>query len=184
MTASQKKYIIIGNDIINAVVLVVISRGINKQVFKTIFLDVALSQAILNLDLKAWFLNPQQEFNNKGALVEAFIGQELLAYSHPSQKSQLFYWRRNSPGSEAEVDYLMQINDQIIPVEVKSGLGSTLKSMHMFLESHPKSSYGIRLSAHNYTVHNNIHSYPLYALVNVVLSHKTRDKKAYEALVQ
>lgn len=151
--------------------------------FKTVFLDVALSQTVLNLDLKSWFLQPQQEFVNKGALVEAFVGQELLAYAYPSQKSKLFYWRRNSPGSEAEVDYLIQINDKIIPVEVKSGLGNTLKSMKMFLESHPKSSYGIRFSAHNYSVHEKIHSYPLYALVKIVLSHQRHDMNAYEALI-
>ena len=137
--------------------------------FKIIFLDIALSQTMLGLDLKNWFLSPQQEFINKGVLIESFVGQELLAYAYPTSKAGLFYWRRNKTGSEAEIDYLIQDKEYIVPIEVKSGLGTTLKSMQLFLESHPKSSYGIRFSTHNYSVHNNIHSYPLYTIVQMML---------------
>jgi len=137
--------------------------------FKLLFLDVALSQTVLGLDLKMWFLNPVQEFVNKGSLIEAFIGQELLVYADPGQRAQLFYWRRNAQGSEAEIDYLIQHEGRIIPLEVKSGYGSTLKSMRMFLESHPQSPYGLRFSAHNYSVHDVIHSYPLYAVCKLFL---------------
>ncbi|KKQ32831.1 MAG: hypothetical protein US49_C0005G0050 [candidate division TM6 bacterium GW2011_GWF2_37_49] len=152
--------------------------------FKTIFLDVALSQAILGLDLKTWFLHPDQDFVNKGALIESFVGQELLAYAHPAKKENLFYWRRNASGSEAEVDYIIQANRQVVPVEVKSGLGSTLKSMHMFLDSHQQSTHGIRFSTHNYSEHANIQSYPLYAIAHVILGNQMAEKKAYEALVE
>lgn len=150
--------------------------------FKVVFLDVALSQTMLGLDLKSWFLHPQQEFINKGALIEAFVGQELLAYAHPSSKTSLFYWRRNAQGSEAEIDYLMQDKAQVIPIEVKSGLGTTLKSMHMFLESHPKSFYGLRLSTNNYSMHDKIHSYPLYAMVQIMLKNQIQDIKTYNTL--
>lgn len=136
--------------------------------FKIVFLDVALSQAMLGLDLKGWFLNPEQEFVNKGALVEAFIGQEMLAYSNPLRQAKLFYWRRNKVGSEAEIDYLMSDKDKVIPIEVKSGSGSTLKSMNMFLEKHKKSPYGIRFSTQNYSFYNKVYSYPLYAVYKVI----------------
>src|SRR5260221_12874190 len=63
--------------------------------FKLIVLDCALAQAMLGLDLKAWFLTPEREFVNKGAITEALIGQELLAYTHPAHKTHLFYWTRN-----------------------------------------------------------------------------------------
>jgi len=151
--------------------------------FKVIFLDVGLSQTILGLDLKSWFLDPEREFVNKGELVEAFVGQEFLAYSHPTQKSNLFYWRRKAPGSEAEVDYLIQDKAQVIPIEVKSAMGTTLKSMHMFLESHPKSPYGIRISAHNYSILDTIKSYPLYAIVKIMLQNWKEDIRYYEALL-
>lgn len=141
----------------------------DPDTFKLIFLDIALSQTILGFDLSTWFLQPQQEFINKGALVEAFVGQEMLAYANPKAKQNLFYWQRNARGSEAEVDYLTQQHAQIIPVEVKSGPGTALKSINMFLDLHPQSPYGLRISTHNYSIHEKIHSYPLYALAHIFL---------------
>ena len=136
--------------------------------FKITFLDVALSNALLGLKIENWFLKPLEELVNKGELVESLVGQELLAYGNPFQKGQLYYWERLAPSSQAEVDYLIQKNEQVIPIEVKSGAGSTLKSMHMFLESHPKSEYGIRFSTQNYSQFQKIYSYPLYAIYKAI----------------
>lgn len=137
--------------------------------FKIVFLDVALSQKILNLKAGGdWIMDPLEQFINKGELVESFVGQELLAYANPIEKENLHYWQRQTRGSEAEVDYVIQKESDIIPIEVKSGAGTTLKSMHMFLESHPQSPYGIRFSTQNYSVHDKIHSYPLYAVAKAI----------------
>ncbi len=142
---------------------------VDTQDFKVIFLDIALSQVILGLDLGAWIINPLQQFINKGELVEAFVGQEMLAYENPYKKASLFYWHRTERNSQAEIDYLIQQQGTIIPIEVKSGSGTTLKSMQLFLESHPNSPYGIRFSTLNYSVFQKIHSYPLYAIAKVLL---------------
>lgn len=142
-----------------------IGAGSNPNMFKVIFLDVALSQAALGFDLVSWLLHPHREFVNKGAIVEAFIGQEILVYSLPIAKSHLYYWHRESHASQAEVDYLYQNNSDIIPIEVKSGGGTSLKSLHLFLQEHTKTPYGIRISTHNYSQHEKIHSLPLYAAI-------------------
>ena len=134
------------------------------QKFKLITLDVGLNQAILGLELKDWFIDPATVFVNKGHLSECFVGQELLAYSNPSDKQQLYYWTREKKGSHAEVDYLVLLNREIIPIEVKGGHGAGLQSMRVFLNGHPESPYGIRFSTQNYSVHDHIHSYPLYAV--------------------
>jgi predicted AAA+ superfamily ATPase len=136
--------------------------------FKLIFIDVGLSQFILDLKAGDWLLNPLEEFINKGMVAEALVGQELAAYEHPTRKAKLYYWQRDTRGSEAEVDYLIQLERTIIPIEVKSGKGTTLRSMQLFLESHPNSPYGIRFSTNNYSVHEKIHSYPLYAIARVL----------------
>jgi predicted AAA+ superfamily ATPase len=133
--------------------------------FKMIFLDVGLSQALLKLDLSSWFIDTKNTFINKGEIIEAFAGQEILAYSDPIIKESLFYWQRESRGSEAEIDYLIQINENVIPIEVKGGVSQRIKSMHIFLDSHLKSPYGIRFSAQNYSLNRKIHSYPLYAII-------------------
>ncbi len=62
--------------------------------FKIVFLDVGLSQALLKFDITQWIIEPLKAFINKGEIVEAFVGQELLAYSDPIKKESLFYWTR------------------------------------------------------------------------------------------
>lgn len=160
-----------------------IGAQVNTNNFKTIFLDVGLTQSILGLDLSNWFLQPFTEFVNKGNLVEAFVGQELLTYSEPLEKANLYYWQRNVPSSTAEVDYLIQQKECIIPIEVKSGAGTTLKSLHSFLKTHPHSPYGIRLSAQNYSMMNSLHSYPLYAIAKIISNGNEDIKKSIEALL-
>ncbi len=137
--------------------------------FKIIFLDTGLSQALLKLDITSWFLDPLKAFVNKGAIVEAFAGQEILAYSDPIKKESLFYWNRAMRGSEAEVDYLIQIQEGVVPVEVKAGSSTRTKSMHIFLNSHPNSPYGIRFWASIGKKEEDIHSYPLYAIAKPLL---------------
>ena len=88
---------------------------------------------MFKLDLTQSLLNPLQEFINKGQLVEAFVGQELIAYSPSYVKNELYYWQRQTRTSQAEVDYVLQEGESIIPVEVKSGSGSTLRSLQLFL---------------------------------------------------
>lgn len=154
----------------------------NLQDFKVLFLDVGLAQTVLGLDLANWFLNPLTELVNKGAIVESFVGQELLAYTSPERTAELFYWHREIPSSTAEIDYLIQQKDKIIPIEVKGGHGTTLRSMHSFLSTHPQSPHGIRFSAQNYSVHEKIISYPLYAVASVATEGQEEMKKAIEAL--
>lgn len=141
--------------------------------FKLIMLDVGLNQAILGVTLSDWFLDPLPTFVNKGELTENFVGQELLAYHEPNIRAKLYYWMKSQSGSNAEVDYIVTQNDKICPVEVKSGHGAGMQSMRIFLKSHLQSPYGIRFSTHAYSVHDNIHSYPLYA-VSAITDNKTR----------
>ena len=137
--------------------------------FKIIFLDTGLSQALLKLDITPWFIDSMNAFINKGELVEAFVGQEILAYSDPIAKETLFYWARESRGSQAEVDYLVQIKEQVVPIEVKAGQSKRIKSMQIFLDSHLKSAYGLRYSTDNYSTYQKIYSYPLYAVAKPFL---------------
>ncbi len=152
--------------------------------FKIVLLDVGLSQALLRLDIAPWFIDPIATFINKGEIVEAFVGQEILAYSDPIAKEELFYWRRNSRGSCAEVDYLVQIKENVVPIEVKAGTSARIRSMHMFLDSHPNSKYGIRFSAYNYAIDQRIYSYPLYAVAKVFLDANENMRLALENLVK
>ena len=49
------------------------------------------------------------------------------------KKSHLNYYVREQRGSEAEIDYLIQHEASVIPIEVKSGAAGRLKSLHQFM---------------------------------------------------
>lgn len=144
-----------------------LGAGINFNRFKMIFLDIALSQTILNMDATLWILNPMEQIVNKGSVAESFVGQELIARSEIDIKSQLFYWHREARSSNAEVDYLIIKNDRIIPVEIKSGKEGTLKSIHYFLKNHSQSPYGMRFYAGMPNISGKIRSYPLYCAAGI-----------------
>ncbi|MFO1257969.1 MAG: AAA family ATPase [Gammaproteobacteria bacterium] len=132
--------------------------------FKLIMHDVGLNQAILGIQPKDWIVSPTTALFNQGNITESFVGQEFLAYANPTDKQKLYYWHREKRGSNAEIDYLITHAQNVIPVEVKSGHGGSLQSMRLFLQSHPHTPYGIRFSIHNYSIFDNIHSYPVYAI--------------------
>ncbi|MEW6041944.1 MAG: DUF4143 domain-containing protein, partial [Elusimicrobiota bacterium] len=139
---------------------------------KILFLDIALAQSLLGLDAVSWLLAPEKHLINNGAIAEAFVGQEILAYSPPDQKAELYYWHKEERSSNAEVDFLIQKQGQIQPVEVKSGAVGILKSLSLFLKTHPQSNAGIRLYGGNYSFYNNIYSYPLYAVAGMLENNK------------
>jgi predicted AAA+ superfamily ATPase len=145
-----------------------LGAGINYNRFKVIFLDIALAQVVLNIDSTSWILKPLEQIINKGSIAEAFTGQELIAASDVFIKPQLYYWHREARSSNAEVDYLIQDDDLIIPVEVKSGKEGSMRSMKMFLKEHPKSLYGIRLYGGMPGCAENILSYPLYCAAGLL----------------
>ena len=138
------------------------------ETFKVLSLDIALNQTILGIDPGSWLLDPENSFINKGALTEALVGQELLAYSAPDRQTRLFYWHREARASNAEVDYLVQQGETLLPVEVKSGSNGALKSLRFFLETHRRSPYGVRFSLANFSIDSGIHNYPLYAVAKLV----------------
>jgi hypothetical protein len=140
--------------------------------FKLLFVDIALCQTLLGITEKNWIIDPLQTFVNKGALCEALVGQELLAYSPCDMKTDLYYWQRANRGSQAEVDYVIADKNRIIPIEVKGGKGSTLRSLHVFLESHPQITHGVRFSIQNYSIYDAVRSYPLYAVAALFSENK------------
>lgn len=158
-----------------------IGSDIDFETFKIIYLDIALCQAILGSDISVWFLRPLEGFENRGEIAEGFIGQELICYASPESKAELYFWKRKAKNSSAEVDYLIQRGEQIFPIEVKSGHGNTLRSLHIFLESHPKSTLAMRFSSLNYSMIEKLDSRPLYAAAS--LAHPNQ-KDALESLIK
>ena len=82
------------------------------------------------------------------------------------ERTGLYYWHREAKNSQAEVDYVIQIQDVIIPLEVKAGTKGAMQSMYLFMNE-KKSSFGIRVSLENFSEFENVKVIPLYAVSNL-----------------
>lgn len=138
----------------------------NYKKRKMLLIDTGLFLNILNLDIGKIILTDDFNTINKGNLTEMFIGLELMKYTSPYQRSSLYYWHREARNSNAEVDYLTVQNNNIVPIEVKSGKTGAMQSMNIFLKS-KKLPKGIRISGENFSSYDNIEVYPLYAVSNI-----------------
>ncbi|MBN2893084.1 MAG: ATP-binding protein [Bacteroidales bacterium] len=115
----------------------------SKDIFKPLFIDIGL----LNHLLKIRLIDTDNMMTiHEGALAEQFVGQELLTVPPYFIDRELFYWLRESKNSNAELDYLWEFKNQIIPIEVKSGKVGTLKSLFVY-SFEKKKKKGIRFSA-------------------------------------
>ena len=138
----------------------------NTKHCKYLIFDTGIYQRFLKLDLEQMLSANGLMQINKGALAELFAGLELLKSAPVNDPTQLYYWQREKAGSSAEVDYVVQCDANIVPVEVKSGTKGTMQSMFRFL-SEKGYSYGIRTSMENFGIFQNVKIYPLYAVSRI-----------------
>ena len=138
----------------------------NPKKIKLLIFDTGIYQRILGLDVASLLLKDDIEVINKGNIAELFVGLELLKSNDAYEKTALYYWHREAKNSQAEVDYVIQNQDFILPVEVKAGTKGAMQSMHLFMDE-KKSRYGLRLSLENFTEYEKVKVLPLYAVTNI-----------------
>lgn len=149
---------------------------INPKFVKYIFLDSGLLLRLLGLEntsgqsemSKLILVGTASDLVNKGHITEMVAGLELLKYSTPTQRHDLYYWQNLSRGAQAEVDYILVKNAKVVPVEVKAGTTGSMKSMYQFM-SDKQLAYGIRTSLENFGALEKIDIIPLYALSTIFL---------------
>lgn len=90
-----------------------------------------------------------------GSMAENYVAQAFVNKGY-----DLFYWQSEG---KAEIDFVLQIQDSVIPVEVKKGHRNRSRSLGIFAKKY-KSPYAIRISKKNFGFENNIKSVPLYAV--------------------
>jgi len=135
---------------------------IKEKYFKEIFLDTGLCSAALGLSYSQVKDVHEISYINKGEIAEQVAGQLLRTIEPFYIEPSLYYWQRDEKGSSAEVDYLIQHGNKIIPIEVKAGSSGTLKSLHLLMES-KKLDTAIRIHSNRATI--------------TKVEHKNRDKK-------
>lgn len=125
--------------------------------------DTGVFQRLLGLNIGELMIGESFEVVNKGALAELSVGLELMKLSSPHRRDSLYYWHRETASGNAEVDYVIQKQEKIIPIEVKSGRRGSMQSLQVFLKE-KKLEEGIRISLENFGKYQNIKTIPLYAV--------------------
>jgi predicted AAA+ superfamily ATPase len=143
-----------------------IGAEINPKKTKLLIFDTGIYQRILGLNVADLLLKDDVEVINKGNIAELFVGLELIKSTQCYEKTGLYYWHREAKNSQAEVDYVIQIQDVIIPLEVKAGTKGAMQSLYLFMNE-KKSSFGIRVSLENFSEFENVKVIPLYAVSNL-----------------
>ena len=91
----------------------------------------------------------------KGAMTENYVMQELTANG-----LEPYYWGSNG---KAEVDFVVQIGDKVVPIEVKAADNVKAKSLQEFVKKYSP-EYSVRISTKNFGFDNGIKNVPLYAV--------------------
>jgi len=136
---------------------------VKPNLFKVILSDVGIQQRQQRNDVSLLLTARHHNEINRGNIAEAFVGSELIKHGPPNLPPALYYWHRQAKNSNAEVDYVVQQGNDIIPVEVKSGSKGSMQSMHLFLKER-NLPCGIRVSTENFSAYDMIRVVPLYAV--------------------
>jgi uncharacterized protein len=136
---------------------------VNPKYIKYLIYDIGIYQRILRLNIGELLIENDFSIINKGNIAELLVGLELIKSASPYEIQPLYYWLREVKSSNAEVDFVIQQQENIIPIEVKAGTKGAMQSMHLFMKE-KAAKKGIRISLENFGKFNNIDVFPLYGV--------------------
>lgn len=126
--------------------------------FKIYCNDVGLLACMSELDSKTLIEGNKLFVEFKGAIAEQYVFQQML------QEFKLYYWSK--PNSQQEIDFLIQKDGDVVPVEVKAGENLQAKSLKQFIkENDIRRAY--RLSLSDYREEERLINVPLYCVSTI-----------------
>ena len=129
--------------------------------FKMFLSDIGLMGAMRNIPVQS-LLNGNMLFSDfKGALTEQFVLQQMKT----NQTLSIYYW--SADNSRGEIDFLVQQEEKVIPIEVKAEENLQAKSLRMFVERNPGLK-GCRFSMSPYREQDWLVNYPLYSVLTIL----------------
>jgi len=128
--------------------------------FKLYILDVGLLGAMARIDAKILLEGNEIFTEFKGSLTEQFVLTQLKF----NKDLPIFYW--SSERATAELDFLVQLGTNIVPIEVKSEENLQAKSLKAFVEKY-NTKVNVRTSMSDYRKENWLFNIPLYCIGNI-----------------
>jgi len=126
----------------------------NIDCFKVFVSDIGLLCAKNNIQANDILYNASDLNDFKGGMTENYVCSQLVCRGH-----ECYTWYSEG---EAEIDFVIQREGKIIPIEVKSADNSKAKSLAIYMGKF-KPAYAIKVSANNFGFENGIKTIPLYA---------------------
>jgi len=154
--------------------------------------DMKRSPKLLWLDcgLVNYAANVQKEVFNaadvmeawRGKIAEQIVAQELLALDSRVSNHRN-YWLRERANSESEIDFVLVYDSKVIPVEVKSGHGAKLRSLHIFMDGAPH-DIAVRVWSQPFSV-NTVQTYEgkKFKLINIPFYYVGRIEKILDSVI-
>lgn len=131
----------------------------DESAFKLYGLDVGLLGAMAGLDAKSVISGSTVFTEFKGALTEQYVCQQLVS----DLELQPFYW--SAENSRGEIDFLVQDEGKVYPIEVKAEENLRSKSLRAFSEKH-EGMNSLRFSLSGFRNEGWMRNIPLYAIGN------------------
>ena len=123
--------------------------------FKLYMSDVGLFVNKARYPLYQIDLKTQPTMISMGPLTEHYVANELKSKGY-----NIYYWESDG---KAELDFIIQKDLDIVPIEVKSSIRTKSRSLDVYMKKY-KPNYAIRISEKNFGFENGIKSVPLYAV--------------------
>ena len=139
---------------------------VNPKKTKLLIFDTGIFQRISGFNIADLLISNDFNVTNKGNIAELYVGLEFVKAVDCYEKTDLYYWQREAKNSQAEVDYVCQFGNTIVPIEVKAGTKGSMQSLYLFLKE-KNLSLGFRLSLENFSVLNEVKILPIYAVKNL-----------------
>lgn len=134
-----------------------LSAYLEMDDFKLFLLDVGLLNAKGNLDPTIILEKNKILVEFKGAFTEQYVCQQLVV----KRPNQVYYW--SAEKASAEIDFVLQEKNAVLPIEVKAEENLKAKSLKVFVEKY-QTGKAIRTSMSPYREEDWLINVPLYAL--------------------
>jgi hypothetical protein len=123
--------------------------------FKVYVSDVGLLCAKKDIFVEDILYQSKDLDGFKGGMVENYVCGQLVSIGH-----KCYYWTSDRG---AEVDFVLQRNGKVIPIEVKSSENTKAKSLGVYIDAY-KPEYAVKLSTKNFGFEDGKKTVPLYAV--------------------
>lgn len=126
--------------------------------FKLFLLDCGLLGCMTGASPRQMLLGDNVFTEFKGAFSEQYVLQQLVA-----KGIRPYYW--SSDTSSAEIDFVVENDQRVIPIEVKAEENVKSRSMKAYIDNHPEDNLkGLRISMRGYIDQGWTENIPLYAM--------------------